>query len=117
MNRQELERLFKVTNRAIEIQVIWKRLFFNSAHKEEYVWLIDLVNRSIAGLTDYRLDLKSALKGNGDMSASEKLRFLIEEIEKTEDPDDLKLYSKKLTDITKALLKDSLLEVINNGQS
>lgn len=116
MSRQELEGLLKVTNRAIEIQVIWKRLHFNSAHKEEYDWLIDLVNRSIAGLTDYRLDLKNMLKGNGDLSVSEKLNFLIKEIEKTEDPDDLKLYSKKLAKITKEFLRDSLMEVMN-GQS
>lgn len=116
MSREKLEGLLKVTNRAIEIQVIWKRLHFNSVHKEEYVWLIDLVNRSIAGLTDYKLDLKNALKGSGDMSVSEKLSFLLKEIEKTEDPDDLKLYSKKLADITKVFLRESLMEV-KNGQN
>jgi len=117
LSRQKLEGLLRVTARAIEIQVIWKRLFFNSAQEDEYAWLVDLVNRSIAGLTDYKLDLKNKLKGNGDMSVSEKLRFLLEEIEKTENPDDLKLYSKKLATITKGFLRDSLMEVMNNGQS
>ena len=116
MNRQELENLFKVTNRAIEIQVVWKRLHFNSVHKDEYAWLIDRIDKSIAGLTDYRLDLKNALKGNGDLSVSEKLRFLLEAIEKTKDPDDLKLYSKRLVDITKTFLRESIQEVMN-GQS
>jgi len=116
LERSELDGLLKVTNRAIEIQIVWKKIFMTRADTKKYPWLIEAVNRSIAELSEYKLDLKNMLKGNNNLSVSEKLRFLMEEIERAEDPDAIKIYSQKLVKLTEGFLSETLLEVMN-GQS
>ena len=114
MGRPELEGLLKVTNRAIEILVVWKISYIESGQKSKNPGRIESVNSWIAELAEFKIELKNLLKGNGDWSISEKFHFLLEQIEKSEDRDTKKLYIDKLAKLTKGFLTDGLLEVMND---
>lgn len=116
MSRQELEGLLKVTNRAIEILVAWIKIYRDSKCPGKDDERIESVNSWIVEMTEYKLELKNILKGNGEWALSDKLRFLLKEIEETKDPDSKKLYTERLVKLTKGFLNDGLLEVMDGKQ-
>lgn len=116
MSKADHEGLLKITDRAIQLLVCWKKLFLSAGQDRKYPLLVPRIDSAIAELAEYRFDLKRVLKGQSDLGANEKLRFLLEEIEKTEDPGTHDLYIEKLLCFTKKILNEGLLEAMD-GQS
>jgi len=111
LTRDELQKLLKVTSRAIDILLVWKKLWLGKHPDEDDSRKIYKVNDSIAELSEVKLGLKNKLKGNGDFSLPEKFQFLNEAYETSKDPEERKLIFKKLAELTKKTLTEVIMEV------
>ena len=109
MGKADYQGFMKITDRAIQMLVAWKKIYLRMETSERRERLLAAVEHAISELAEYRFELKNLLKGN-EMGLQDKLSFLLEEIEKAKDGDTREFYIKKLEAITKQILADGLLE-------
>lgn len=114
MTRDELQKLLKVTSRAIEILVVWKGLYLGKHPGADDSREIYKVNDAIAELTAVKMGLKSKLKGNGDFTLPEKFLFLTKAYGDTTDPEEKQILYNQLVELTKDNLSEVILEATND---
>ena len=115
MGRQEYAVLLKVTNRTIEMVVIWRKAFIDLGQHKKHQYLIEAANAFIAELTEFRLYLKGKLKGEEAIDLPEELRWLLDEIGRAKDPDIGKILTNKFLELTKRKLAQGQQEALNGS--
>ena len=115
MGRQEYEALFKITSRTIEMAVIWRKGLFDFGQDIKHPYLVVAANDFIAKLSEYRLYLKGKLKGKETIDLPEELRALLDEIDRTKDPDFEKIMTKTFLKLTKKKLAQGQQEAKNEN--
>lgn len=113
MSKQELEGFLKVTDRTISMVVLWKKALQQNGQQFKRPDLLNSVNAFIADLADYRFELKEMLKGNRAEPKNEALAELLKRIEEARDPDTKELYTQALLNLSRKLLNEGRLEVLN----
>jgi len=113
LSRCDYHGLMKITDRAIQMLVLWKKVFLKSNQNGKYERLVSSVDSTIAELAEHRFELKRRLKGKEDFSLPEKLHLLLEGIEEAQESDGEKVYIESLLKLTKKILAEGHLEVTN----
>jgi len=116
LSKNDYENLLKLTDRAIMILVAWKKIYLGGGHGNENDFRIRKADAVIAIMAEYRFELNGLLKGDGEFHLDEKLRFLIEEIDRAEPGDVKNLYLDQLVKLTKGILTEGIMEVIDAGK-
>ncbi|MBA7645180.1 hypothetical protein ES703_52933 [subsurface metagenome] len=113
MTREEIKALLKITDRTINLVLVFRRALIDLKQAEEQKYLIRAAADFNIELTDYRFYLKRLLKGDDTQDLPEQLRWLLAEINKAKDKNVQKIYQNKILELSAKYFSEGL--EVSNG--
>jgi len=113
LTRDEIVALLKITDRTINLVLVFRRALIDLKQAKEQKYLIRAANDFNTELTDYRFYLKRLLKGDDIQGLPDQLRWLLAELDKAKDKNVQKVYQNKILELSAKYFSEGL--EVGNG--